>query len=574
MIENLINKETIFVFGVDLMGGKRVTEDELHVLFREVHGDRYEYPKGNYRRKKDKIPIVCAKHGTFYQIPQSHLLGMGCQQCAIEEVVGTTRMGWEAFVAKARAIHGERYRYPEQEYRNSNTNVHVECPAHGAFEVTPNNHLNNKSGCPTCGDIAASRKRIVRNEARRDFPAEFSQVHEGRYAYGKFRYHGMHRKSTMTCSTHGDFEQTPLSHLAGAGCPACGVEKRMISRRLTTPVFVEKAMAVHGDRYRYDTTNYTGHYDRIEITCERHGPVIVHAGHHLAGSGCPRCANVESKPETELFEFVREIAPDALQRSRSLISPLELDIVVPSRKLAIEFTGLYWHSDDRKHRHHLQQKHQLVAQQGYALITIFEDEWAERKDVVTSVIRNHLGVSTTGVGARKTTVREIPAKVADQLLDQHHLQGKSGAKINIGAYHGDDLIAVMAFSRPTRQSPHAWELRRFVTDGRSHPGVASKLLKYFVHLYDPSSIVSFSDSRWFGGQMYQRLGFTHDGEIPPDYHYCKGKRRWHKSAFKKKSIEKKLGHINIGETEREAMKRYGFSIVWDCGKTRWVWRKT
>lgn len=46
-----------------------------------VHGDRYDYIKDTYRTAKDKMDIICRKHGVFKQSPNKHLAGQGCRKC-------------------------------------------------------------------------------------------------------------------------------------------------------------------------------------------------------------------------------------------------------------------------------------------------------------------------------------------------------------------------------------------------------------------------------------------------------------------------------------------------------------
>ena len=67
---------------------------------------------------------------------------------------------------------------------------------------------------------------------------------------------------------------------------------------------------------------------------------------------CPTCFPHEkietSEEETELFDFARSVAPDAVRSDRSVIYPRELDVYIPSKRLALEFDGLYWHNDENK----------------------------------------------------------------------------------------------------------------------------------------------------------------------------------------------------------------------------------
>lgn len=47
----------------------------------EVHNNRYDYSRVEYLRSDYKVEIICKKHGSFFQQPQSHLLGTGCPKC-------------------------------------------------------------------------------------------------------------------------------------------------------------------------------------------------------------------------------------------------------------------------------------------------------------------------------------------------------------------------------------------------------------------------------------------------------------------------------------------------------------
>lgn len=47
-----------------------------------VHSDKYDYSKAVYIHSKEKLVIICAKHGEFFQIPNAHLRGQGCPVCA------------------------------------------------------------------------------------------------------------------------------------------------------------------------------------------------------------------------------------------------------------------------------------------------------------------------------------------------------------------------------------------------------------------------------------------------------------------------------------------------------------
>ena len=112
---------------------------------KEIHGDKYDYSKVNYKNNYTKITIVCPEHGEFQQTPHNHLAGKGCKKCAIDSSRSTT----EEFIKKAIKKYGNKYDYSKVVYRDSITNVIIICPIHGEFQQTPRYHLH-RGTCPNC----------------------------------------------------------------------------------------------------------------------------------------------------------------------------------------------------------------------------------------------------------------------------------------------------------------------------------------------------------------------------------------------------------------------------------------
>ena len=124
-------------------GNAKLTTDEFIKKAREIHGDKYDYSKVEYKNYDTKVCIICPKHGEFWQIPRYHLNGKGCPKCA-----GNIRLTTEEFIRRAKEVHGDKYDYSKVEYVNSQTKVCIICPEHGEFWTFPNNHL--KCECPKC----------------------------------------------------------------------------------------------------------------------------------------------------------------------------------------------------------------------------------------------------------------------------------------------------------------------------------------------------------------------------------------------------------------------------------------
>ncbi|GGD27058.1 hypothetical protein [Flavobacterium orientale] len=125
---------------------------------KKVHGNKYDYSMSQCFNATDKVEISCSVHGIFKQIANQHLQGHGCPTCNFDQMAKDRAMGKDLFICKAKELHGEKYDYSKVDYINGQTNVCLICLIHGEFEVTPNNHLSKKSGCPICNESKLERE--------------------------------------------------------------------------------------------------------------------------------------------------------------------------------------------------------------------------------------------------------------------------------------------------------------------------------------------------------------------------------------------------------------------------------
>lgn len=118
-----------------------------------------------------------------------------------------------------------------------------------------------------------------------EFVERAKQVHGEKYDYSETVYISNKQPVTIICPEHGPFQQRPINHLSGKGCPYCAGNARM-----TTRTFIDKARAVHGDKYGYRLAEYTGYHKKVSIICPVHGKFEQTPCDHLHGHGCPSCA--------------------------------------------------------------------------------------------------------------------------------------------------------------------------------------------------------------------------------------------------------------------------------------------
>lgn len=273
-----------------------------------------------------------------------------------------------------------------------------------------------------------------------------------------------------------------------------------------------------------------------------------------------------SYPEREIASFLSDLNISFRINARDVIRPKELDIYIPSKSLAIEYCGLFWHNENFLDNDYHYNKWRLCQDKNIRLLTIFEDEWMFKQEIVKKKIVNILGLDKESVYARKCSIVVVTTKTKNSFLDQYHIQGSGPGSINLGLTYCGDLVACISF---VRKDCNQYILNRYATSVRVTGGF-SKLLKHFITVYAPSKITTFADLRWSNGEVYEKNGFKLDGMVKPDYEYIVNGTRLHKFGFRHRSLKNKIPTYNPTLTERKNMLIAGIPRLWNCGKKRYV----
>ena len=288
----------------------------------------------------------------------------------------------------------------------------------------------------------------------------------------------------------------------------------------------------------------------------------------------PRCEKCFPKStcsiaEKEVLDFVKSIYNGRIIENNQTVlgNRLELDIYLPEKHLAIEFDGLYWHSEEngKDSGYHLN-KTVECEKNGIRLIHIFEDEWNEKREIVKDRIKSILGVGQKRIFARKCSVMQLDSKIANDFLEANHLQGKDCSLFRYGLFYNNELVAVMTFGKPRFDNDHDYELIRFASqNGYCIAGGASRLLRHFRDSHD-GSIVTYADRRYSDGTFYEKLGFALKGVSQPNYWYVKNYDKLSRYACQKHKLPSLLGNgFDASLSERENMIANGYHVVHDCG---------
>lgn len=271
--------------------------------------------------------------------------------------------------------------------------------------------------------------------------------------------------------------------------------------------------------------------------------------------------------EKEVGLYLTQLNVKFTQNDRTIINPQEIDFYIPANKLAIECCGLYWHSENataRNKNYHFN-KFLKCKEQNITLLTIFQDEWDDEKEKIKNRIRLLLDLPTEKIYARNCTVKEITTNIAKKFIDDCHIQSYSPSSIKLGLYHGSELCSVMTFGKPRYNKEYQYELIRYCSI-KNIVGGTDKMFNYFTKIYNPKNIISYSDNRYFSGNMYKSLGFTENGTTI-GYFYTDYHKRFNRMLFQKhKLIEQ---GYDKNKSEWQLMQELGYDRIWDCGQTAW-----
>ena len=278
---------------------------------------------------------------------------------------------------------------------------------------------------------------------------------------------------------------------------------------------------------------------------------------------CYPISDVRSISENIIYDFIKEIYDGEIIQSYR--DKYEIDIYLPQLGVGFEYNGLYWHSEENKHKRYHLDKTEYFELKGIRIIHIWEDDWNINSDIIKSQIKNIIGLSKK-VYARNTTIKVINSvKIVRDFLNQNHIQGYAPSVLKFGLYYNNDLISVMTFDHfegRKKMNDDEWNLNRFCTKKEMVViGGASKLFNFFLKEISPKRIISYSDRDWSIGNLYNKLGFNLISKSEPDYKYVINNKRVHKSNMKKSKIEYKI-------TESEYFKSKNIYRIWDCGKLK------
>ena len=266
------------------------TFSQSHVieLFKEVHGDRYDYSLVDYKNMLSPVTIKCNIHGPFQMNPSKHIYHkQQCRECAYIERIDSRKVSFQEFLSRVKSVHGDKYDYSaivwDNNINTAHDNISIKCnDCENIFPQTPQAHMSG-SGCGVCtlGRLHPDGRNSMANTDE-ELSAEFD-LQKNHPLTPNDIVAGTNKKLWWNCTT---VSRTPCGH----SWPTSG------SARLRT--------------------------------------------------GCPKC---KKKTQGKVYDFVKELLPQfddiyfdykhPKLRFIKTNKKMELDIWIPDISIAIEYQG-------------------------------------------------------------------------------------------------------------------------------------------------------------------------------------------------------------------------------------------
>lgn len=224
---------------------------------------------------------------------------------------------------------------------------------------------------------------------------------------------------------------------------------------------------------------------------------------------------IKTHYEDDIIEFIRNLGINNIIKNSRKILPnnLELDIYIPDNKLAIEFNGTYWHSNQIKEdkEYHFKKSYECE-KSGIRLIHIYQYQWEDnnKREILKSIIKNALNKNTNIVYARKCEIKELKTKDVIGFSNKNSLHAHRVASIYLGLFYNNELVELMSFGKAffSRDNSINYECIRSITKlNTTVIGGMNKLFKYFINKYNPNKILYYVDYNTHVGNSMSKLGF-------------------------------------------------------------------
>ena len=155
-----------------------------------------------------------------------------------------------------------------------------------------------------------------------EFVAKAKQAHGDRYDYRKAEYTKTTANVVIGCEVHGWFEQSPLAHLAGAGCQKCGTKSTAEHRSKRGR---DRYLQHCEEKLLVPLEDYAGSQVSTLHWCIRHGQMHKARPNNITSGKGLRCCSVAAASERgrKRSEQCKAMYEERLKLAGAKVIPLE-----------------------------------------------------------------------------------------------------------------------------------------------------------------------------------------------------------------------------------------------------------
>lgn len=194
------------------------------------------------------------------------------------------------------------------------------------------------------------------------------------------------------CKKGHEWEAKINNRVNGRSCPVCS--NKLIVRGINDLCTTHPKIAEEWDYSKNDKKPYEvsyGYGKKVWWICSYGHSYQATVNHRTGknGTGCPICFQGQqtSFAEQAVYHYIKKVYPDAVNKYKEIFdNGMELDIYIPSIKLAIEYDGEAWHKENKFERE--LKKYKICQENNIKLIRLKEKRY--NKDYLTANMILHI----------------------------------------------------------------------------------------------------------------------------------------------------------------------------------------
>ena len=264
------------------------------------------------------------------------------------------------------------------------------CPEGHEYQQAVVQRTSRGQGCPICSSHKVLSEVNDLNTTHPEIAKEWHPTKNGKLKPSDV-IAGSQRKVWWLCSKGHSFLQSLIKRTKrNYNCPYCSGEKVLKDFNDFATKYPKIAKEWHptknGNLKPSDVTFGSGKRVWWKCPVGHEYQASVH-DRGTGGTNCPICnaSRLTSFGEQSIFYYIKKYFSDALNRYNELFdTAMEFDVYIPSKKIAVEYDGAYWHQTDDEHEREVR-KYQFCRKNNIFLYRVKEEnkqKWSNVADKI------------------------------------------------------------------------------------------------------------------------------------------------------------------------------------------------